>query len=110
MKKQRLIRSLNYDSERFQRTFEGLKPDVMKEARRAFGEMILTDIDNPPAKLHLHALAGREVKSALAPQKRVKIYTVHITSNDSYKASFTFEDGCAYMRCCGPHDDIDKNP
>ena len=40
----------------------------------------------------------------------MKVYTFHLTSNDAYKASFTFEEGCAYMRSCGTHDEIDKDP
>jgi hypothetical protein len=110
MKPDRIIRKLNYDEPRFQNSFKRLQPDVKKEARRALGEMALLDIDHPPAKLHLHPLTNRQVPSVLDPSKKVSVYTLHITSNDSYKASFTFEDGCAYMRNCGPHDDIDKAP
>ena len=35
---------------------------------------------------------------------------IHITPDDRYKASFTFEHGVAYFRACGEHDQVDKNP
>jgi hypothetical protein len=106
----RTIRALNCDAPSFQHRFKRLKPDIQKDARRALGEMVLQDIDHPPAKLHLHTLTNTQVPSALDPSKKVSVYTLHITSNDAYKASFTFEDGCAYMRNCGPHNEVDKTP
>lgn len=106
----RTIRALNCDEPRFQNSFKRLKPDIQKEARRALGEMVLLDLDHPPAKLHLHPLTNTQVSSALNPATKVEVYILHITSNDSYKASFTFEDGCAYMRFCGPHDKVDNSP
>jgi hypothetical protein len=110
MKPDRVIRKLNLDEPRFQNSFKRLKPDIKKEARRALGETVLLDLDHPPAKLHLHTLTNKQVPSLLDPSKKVNVYTLHITSNDSYKASFTFEDGCAYMRNCGTHDDVNKTP
>lgn len=59
---------------------------------------------------HLHALTGKTVRSALDPAKQVKVYTFHLTSNDSWKASFTLEEGCAYLRYCGEHDAVDDAP
>lgn len=94
----------------FQRSFKALKHDVNKEARRAMGELVLVDVDSPPAKLHLHMLTNKTVPSALDPSKQVKVYTFHITSNDAWKASFTLENGTAFLRACGPHDKIDKTP
>jgi hypothetical protein len=105
-----IIHAVNFNQPRFQRNFQRLKPDIKKEARRALGEMILIDVDNPPAKLHLHCLKNKQVPSAIDASKKVNVYTLHITSNDAYKASFTFENGCAYMRRCGTHADIDKDP
>ncbi|RFP18638.1 hypothetical protein D0T23_02255 [Duganella sp. BJB475] len=110
MSSERLIRTLNCDLPRFKSSFQRLKPDIKKEARRALGEMVLMDIDAPPAKLHLHMLTNKQVTSVLDPTKKVNVYTVHLTSNDAYKASFTFEGGCAYLRDCGTHADIDKSP
>lgn len=110
MSKERLILSLSYEFVGFQNCFKRLKPDLQKEVRRALAELSMVDIDNAPAKLHLHALKNKEVVSVLDPKKKVKVYTFHVTSSDSHKASFTFEDGCAYMRYIGAHDDIDKAP
>ena len=105
-----LILRLDFNSERFQSDFRSLKPDIHKEAKRIFGEMILIDVESPPRKLHLHPLTDRWVPSALDPSKKLKPYTVHITSDDTWKASFTLEEGTAYLRRCGPHDRIDKSP
>lgn len=110
MSKQRLIRAVSYSSPRFLHRFMQLAPTVLKEARRTIGEMTLIDFDNPPAKLHLHLLSGRLVASVLDPTKKVKAYSIHLTTNDTYKASLTFEDGCIYLRTCGTHDEVDRNP
>lgn len=106
----RQILRLDFGNTTFQRTLQKLKPDTRREATRLIAELIYVDIDNAPAKLHLHALKGKTVKSALDPSKNVPVYTIHITSNDSYKASFTYENETAYFRVCGTHDEIDKNP
>ncbi|WP_211453592.1 hypothetical protein [Collimonas antrihumi] len=109
MSKVRQIRAVNYGNPIFQKTFRKLKPDVLKEAKRALSELILLDIDNAPAKLHLHALTNKQVLSALDQNKKVPVYSIHLTTNDTYKASFTYEEETAYMRICGEHDDVDKN-
>lgn len=94
----------------FQRSFRALKPEIQKEARHAIGLLFMVDIEAPPARLHLHPLKGKTVPSVLDPGKKVKVYTFHLTSNDAWKASFTLEDGTAYLRYCGPHDKIDQAP
>jgi hypothetical protein len=105
-----VITKVDAGNSAFQRAFKGLKPDVLKEARLAIGTLIMVDVEAPPAKLHLHPLTGKTVPAVLDAKKRIKVYTFHLTSNDSYKASFTFENGTAYLRTCGPHDKIDSNP
>lgn len=110
MSAKNLILRCDFGNAAFQRNFKALKPDTRKEAVRAIGGLTLVDVDNPPAKLHLHSLTGKLVASALDSSKKVKVYTFHLTSNDAWKASFTLEDGTAYLRACGPHDSIDKNP
>jgi len=94
----------------FQKTFAKLKPQQMKEATVAFGLLFMLDTDSPPAKLHFHPLKNCLVPSVLDPTKKVKVYTIHITADDAYKASFTLEDGTAYLRACGEHDKIDQFP
>lgn len=106
----RQILKLDFGNPTFQRTFQKLKPDIAREAKRLIAELMLVDVDNAPAKLHLHALKSKSVKSALDDKLKVPVYTIHIVSNDSYKASFSFENGTAYFRACGTHDEIDKNP
>ena len=105
-----IIQKIDFGSDTFQKTFSKLDERVKKEARKAISEMLLLDISKPPAKLHLHTLKDKEVKSALDPKKKCAVYTIHLTSDDKFKASFTFEDGTAFMRVCGEHDWVDKNP
>jgi hypothetical protein len=82
----------------------------LKEAKAALGLLIMMDTDEPPAKLHFHPLKDIKVSSVRDPKVKVKVYTIHLTSDDCYKASFTLEDGTAYMRVCGEHDQVDKKP
>lgn len=94
----------------FQKTFNKLDPKQKKEALAAFGFLFMMDTDQPPAKLHFHPLKNQLVSSVLDPMKKVKVYTIHISSDDTQKASFTLENGTAYFRQCGEHDKIDKAP
>lgn len=105
-----IIERIDLENPRFQKSFFKLPPTVAKEAHQAIGLLVLADILNPPARLHLHPLTSKAVPSRVDPTKKVKVYTIHLTSNDSHKASFTFEDRTAFMRYCGNHDEIDKNP
>lgn len=105
-----IIERIDASSKTFIRSFQGLAPDVRKEAIRALGMLLLLDVRAAPARLHLHTLTGRTVPAVLNPARRVKVYTFHLTGNDAWKASFTLEDGTAYLRACGPHDALDKAP
>jgi hypothetical protein len=105
-----IIERIDLENPRFKKSFTKLPPTVAREAHLAIGLLVLADIMNPPARLHMHALANKMVPSRLDPMKKVKVYTIHLSSNDSHKASFTFEDRTAFMRHCGTHDEIDKNP
>ncbi|KAB8036625.1 hypothetical protein [Janthinobacterium aquaticum] len=105
-----VVTAINIANEQFQRLFRKLPPNIQKEAKSAISLLIFVDILNPPARLHLHSLTSKEVKSRLDETKKVKVYTIHLSSDDNYKASFTFEGGTAFFRVCGKHDDIDKNP
>ena len=110
MSGERLIQRVDATRPSFQRGFLGLKPDILREARRAIGLLLLVDADAPPARLHLHPLTGKTVASALDSAAQVKVYTFHLTSNDAWKASFTLEGGTAFLRYCGPHGRIDASP
>ncbi|MEO8839000.1 MAG: hypothetical protein ABI351_09835 [Herbaspirillum sp.] len=105
-----LVTTVDCNNPTFLKTFAKLKPHQAKEARFMLGLLIMLDTDNPPGKLHFHSLQNKLAPSVLDPTKKVKIYTIHITNNDSHKASFTLESGVAYMRVCGEHDSIDKTP
>lgn len=105
-----LITKIDGNNSAFQRSFRNLQPDTQKEARTALGLLFMADLTAPPARLHLHPLKSKLVPSALDASKKVKVYTFHLTSNDAWKASFTLEEGTAYLRACGPHDRIDQAP
>ena len=110
MTEENLIQRIDAGNIVFKRSFAKLKPDILKEARQAIGQLLLVDVNNPSARLHLHPLTSKIVPSVLDPSRRVKVYTFHLTSNDTWKASFTLENGTAFLRLCGPHDRIDDNP
>lgn len=105
-----IIQTIDCSSDTFQKTFGKLDSQVKKEAKKTISELILLDISQAPAKLHLHTLKNKEVRSAVDPKQKCAVYTFHLTANDKFKASFTFEDGTAYLRVCGEHDWIDENP
>lgn len=44
------------------------------------------------------------------PREQVNPWSLHVTANDAYKASFTLEDGTAYFRVVDEHDIVDKHP
>lgn len=92
-----ILRAVDFGAESFRNGWKKLSPEIQKEARKFIGEMTLCE--RMPAKLHFHKLEGFD-----------GIWTIHVTSNDKYKASFTIKDGVAYMRRIGPHDWIDKSP
>lgn len=105
-----LVTTIDCGNETFKKTFAKLKPQQLREARVALGLLVMMDTDAAPAKLHFHPLKDMKVPSALDPKQKVKVYTIHLTTDDTYKASFTLENGTAYMRVCGEHDSVDKNP
>ncbi|MEF8708271.1 MAG: hypothetical protein V5B38_05045 [Candidatus Accumulibacter propinquus] len=105
-----LITRIDCNNSAFQRSFRALQPDIQKEARTALALLIMADVSAPPARLHLHTLKSKLVPSSLDASKKIKVYTFHLTSNDAWKASFTLEEGTAYLRACGPHDRIDSSP
>ena len=94
----------------FVKSYGSLPDEVLREAKKIIGHLLLLDVTKAPAKLHLHNLQNRTAWSIENPKVKVKCYTVHVTPDDNYKASFTLENGTAYMRYAGKHDSIDKNP
>lgn len=93
-----IIRRVDANSPVFKRTFKGLPREVQAQAVEAFKGFFLPP-EERPAKLHFHKLRGFE-----------DIWTIHISTDDRYKASFKLDGDVATMRRCGTHEEIDKNP
>lgn len=107
----RVIRGVDLRSPTFIRCLVRLKdPQLLRQVKATLQSLLLLDIDQAPAKLHMHQLKSKQVPSRCDPSKKVSAWTLHVTPDDRYKASFTFEDGMAYFRLCDEHDVIDKNP
>lgn len=85
-------------------------PQLNKEIKATVRTVLFLDLDQAPAKLHLHQLKNKSVASVVKQGQKVNVWTIHVTSDDRYKASFTLEDGTAYFRLVDEHDVIDKNP
>lgn len=95
----------------FLRGLKGIKdPKLQQEIRSTVRGLMFLDLDQAPAKLHLHQLSNRKVPSATREGLNVAVWTLHVTTNDAYKASFTLEDGIAYLRIVDEHDQVDKHP
>lgn len=106
----RVIRGVEIGNVAFMSRWKDLPGNVQTEAMERIKTLFGLHLDRVPAGLHLHQLVGKEVPSRLDPQKKVKAWTLHITASDTYKASFTLENGTAYFRTCGLHDAVDKKP
>ena len=107
----RVIRGVDASSPQFRKTLARLKGGARQaEVFAALRSLLFMQLDAPPAKLHLHQLKGRTVPSATEPGKQVAVWTMHVTLDDRYKASFTLEDAVVYLRLCDEHDLIDKHP
>lgn len=106
----RVIRGVDIGNCAFRAKWNDLPSNIQAEARAVLGSLILMPLDSIPAKLHMHVLQSKQVPSRLNSTKKVSVWTLHITASDTYKASFTLEDGVAYFRTCGKHDAVDKTP
>lgn len=95
----------------FQRGLKGIKDvRLRQEICSTIQKLMFLDLDQAPAKLHLHQLSGRKVPSVTCQGQSVAVWTLHVTASDTYKASFTLEDGVAYLRIVDEHDQVDKHP
>jgi hypothetical protein len=106
----RVFRGIDLNAQSFQNRFKGLPPEVQVEARDRFKAMLMSPLDQAPRAWHMHMLNDKKVESRVDPKKKVNAWTMHLNTADTYKASFTFEDGVAYFRTCGLHDKVDKTP
>lgn len=107
----RVIRGIDLTSESFKKSFKRLKDvRIQTQVKETLRTLLLLDLDQTPAKLHLHPLTNKLVISRLDSSKKVNAWSLHVTPNDDYKASFTYENGVCYFRLVDEHDIIDKNP
>lgn len=107
----RVIRAVDCNSDSFRRSVARIRDTRLQDhIRSALRTLFLTDLDAPARALHLHMLVNKQVPSVLRPGVKVNVWTIHVTPDDAYKASFTFEGGTAYMRLCDEHAVIDKRP
>lgn len=97
MSERYLVTQVDCSATSFQNSWKRLPDEVKREARQFLAEMMLCE--RMPAKLHCHKLSGY-----------ADVWTIHVTRNDAYKASFTLKDGVATMRRIALHDHIDGNP
>lgn len=108
---ERLIRGVVATDPTFIKCLKRIKdPRQLAEITATLRLLLLLDLDAVPAKLHLHQLVNKVVACTVPPVRKVEPWTLHVTADDCYKASFTLEGGVAYMRLCDEHDVIDKNP
>lgn len=111
MAEPRLIRGVVADAATFVRSFRRIKdPQRAAQVRASLRDLLLADLDQLPAKFHLHQLTGKRVASCLNPAGKVNAWSLHVTPDDRLKASFTFEEGVVYLRLVDEHDVIDANP
>lgn len=106
----RVIRSVDMNLESFKADWKAMPSEVKSEAKKTIQNLLFTELDKVPAKLHFHQLTEKEVKSRLDSKVKVKAWSLHLTADDRYKASFTYEGGTLYFRTCGLHDAVDKKP
>lgn len=99
------ITTLDLGAISFTRALAKLAPDIRREVNQALIDLATT---YPfPARLKFHPLKG---KSANIGEQTFKVYTIHVTRNDAYKASFTVHGQTARMRHIDTHDALDKRP
>lgn len=106
----RVIKGVDMSNTAFINTWKDLPSSVKAEAKDTIKSLLMMSLDQVPRKLHMHQLVNKEVPSIVDEKKKVRAWSLHITADDRYKASFTFEGGVMYFRVCGLHDTIDKKP
>lgn len=111
MSADRVVRGVVADNPTFIKGLKRIKDQQQqRQVQDYIRQLLFVDLDQAPAKLHLHQLTGKEVTSRLEPSKKIAVWTIHVVANDTIKASFTLENGTAYFRVIDAHDAVDKNP
>ena len=99
------------DASSFKRSAGRIKDqNTKRQIQDALKTLLFTEIDKLPSKLHFHKMKGKLVESAVNSKTKDDAWSMHVTPDDAYKASFTFEDGVVYLRLCDVHAAIDKSP
>lgn len=106
----RVIRGIVIGSTLFRNKWADLPGVVQDESIGVIQSLVGKNLDQLPRKLHFHQLVNKLVPSAVNPKEKVNAWSLHITADDRYKASFTYESGTLYFRTCGLHDAVDKKP
>ncbi len=107
----RVIRGVVGSSPRFGKDLARIKDPVLQaEIAEAIRSLLFVPLEQIPRKRKFHPLHNKLVASAVDCKKKVSAWSFHVTANDVYKASCTFEDGIVFLRLIGAHDEIDKNP
>lgn len=92
---------LDFSQTSFQNSWKKLPAEVQAEARIMLSNLIMQEQGHIPGKMHYHKNKNQKYKD---------VYTVHVTADDRYKASFKIENGIAVFRFIKLHDELDKNP
>lgn len=108
---ERLVLCVDVGLVAFQNAIKGIRDhNIRAEVLQSLRSLLMMDLSKVPAKYHLHQLKGKQVASALKAGNKVAVWSMHVTANDVYKVSFTFEEGTMYLRRFDTHDALDKNP
>ena len=91
------VTGLDLSAPSFKKSYKRLSIDTQNAVKKSLPLLLE---DPVPTKLHYHQLQGI---------KGEPIYTIHVTSDDCYKASFTIADGVAIFRRVGTHAKIDRD-
>lgn len=95
--RQQRIRAVDTGNPAFKRDVKGLPLDIRDALALCLKDLLKDPI---PSGLRLHGL-HREHRG---------IFSIDVTSNHAYKATFTIEDGIARLRRVGTHKQIDRSP
>ncbi len=107
----KVVRGLNIDAVSFRNSFKALPGQKIKdEVLATIRSLLGLDLDQAPAGLHLHQLKGKQVLSVKGDGTKVSAWTLHVTADDAYKASFTYEFSTFHFRLVDTHAVIDKRP
>ena len=99
------------DASSFKRSAGRIKdPKTRQQIQDTLKTLLFSEFEKLPSKLHFHKMRNKMVDSAVNSKGKVDAWSLHVTPDDAYKASFTFEGGVVYLRLCDTHAAIDKSP